>query len=302
MVSVAMFFAWWSSFAVFANGVEKINSWLFREVSTVPRTNELAFTHTMSFLDTILLFLKCYGSQVIYISIASIAIILILWKYKRGDKYLNRMIILSGLFITSLITYFMTFLTQGNTSIGRLLGSNIAVWAVPLLVSFPLFLILKNFNKKRLAFLLIFIIISSSFTISVLGVYRSPWIDQSNWHFTYSDASAINWETNYKDNNTKTLHLAFPVGGVINFANIKDKFNYDNHTSLTDVYLGNVTLLYGKSRQNMIMDNPSLNQSSLLEPWAEPDLREDTITKMGNDSHIINAYSNGEDDIYFIGS
>jgi len=302
MVSIVMFFAWWSSFAVFANGLKKINSWLFGEVSSIPRTNELSFTHSMSFLDTILLFLKCYGSQLIYMSIALVAIILILWKYKKGDKYLNRMIILSGLFITSLVTYFMTFLTQGNTSIGRLLGSNIAVWAVPLLVSFPLFLILKNFNKKKLAFLLIFIVISSSFTVSVLGIYRSPWIDQPNWHFTYSDASAINWEKNNKDNNTKTLNLAFPVGGLINFDNIKTKFNYDNHTSLTEVYLGNVMVLYGKSRQNMIMDNPSLNQSQILEPWAAPDLREDTITKMGNDSHIINVYSNGLDDIYLIGS
>ncbi len=298
IVSIVMFFAWWSSFTVFDNGVKKINSWLFREVSSVPRTNELAFTHSMSFLDTVLLFLKCYGSQLIYISIALIAIILILWKYKKGDKYLNRMIILSVLFITSLITYFMTFLTQGVTSIGRLLGSNMAVWAVPLLVSFPLFLILKNFNKKKLAFLLIFIVISSSFTVSVLGIYRSSWIDQPNWHFTYSDASAINWEKDFKSPKTKYIHIGMPINGII-LNNLQD-LNYNNITSLADLYPDPVLFVYGKTMQNIIMSDPDINQSSMIEPWAYPNFNNDTANKIQFDTKVGYVYSNGAIDIYYI--
>lgn len=300
MISIILFITWYSSYGILDRGIKKLNGWFFSEVASVPRTNEVAFTKSMTLIDTITLFLKSYGSLVLYMFIALLAIILIFWRYKKGDKYLKNMIVLSVLFVISLISYYLTFITQGVTSIGRFLGSNIAVWALPLLVSFPLFLILKNFNKKKLAFLLVFLIISSSFVISSFSNYRSSWINQPNWHFTYSDASVINWEENHKGIETKTLHLAFPVGGVINFENIKNKFNYDNRTSLTEVYLDNVIIIYGKSRQNKIMNNPNLNQSLLLKPWAEPDLREDTITKMGNDPYIINVYSNGANDIYLI--
>ena len=299
MISIILFFTWWSSFAVFARGVKKLNTWMFSEVTSVPRTNEVAFTQSMTLIDTISLALKTYGSLLIYMSIALIAIILILWKYKKGDKYLKKMIILSALFVTSLISYYLTFVTQGVTSFGRFLGSNVAVWALPLLVSFPLFLILKNFNKKKLAFLLVFLIISSSFVISSFGNYRSSWIDQPNWHFTYADASAIMWEEqNY---NGSTLHMAFPINGKINFDNLKNKgFDYYNHTSLADLFPENVLFLFGEQKQNIIRNDPLLNQSHISTPLANADLNEDTIKKIGFDPYVVHVYSNGADDIYLI--
>lgn len=308
--SAILFITWWSSFAVFGASVEKLHKWLFGEVREITRVEEVKPVFELGTREIIELLIKMYGAQLIYYSLSLIAVVLVclyLWKKKSNVK---NYFIISILFITTTVIYMLIFLTQGFITVGRFLGANTGIWATPVLVAFFFGNILfKNNNKKTLAILVALIIIIS-FTLSVFSVYRSPWILQPNWHFTYCDISADMWKSRHPIETQGHAWMGYPLGNIpkgswkwtakIGNVLIPSHFGYDNNTTLRQSLPVDTYILFGEYRQRVASENPHLTNSPVMGTWAYPRFNQDDLNRFKLDQTVNIVYSNGDVEIILV--
>ncbi|MEN6291964.1 MAG: hypothetical protein ABFD07_08130 [Methanobacterium sp.] len=294
LISVVLFFVWWSSFSVFSMGITKLNNWIFSESVNIPRTADLSPIFDMGLFSWFVLFLKMYGPELILLTLSLIAIFLIVrgfLKNKDLSKYKGYLLI-STFFVVTLLAYVLLFVIQGKTTIGRFFGSNLAFWALPILSGFAL---IKLIKFKKIGTIFIALILVTSFSLGALSVYKSDWVLQPNWQLTYPDADTMNW---YDQNKVlKENTMSFPLGRV---SNIPDHFGYENGTMLGENYHGDVVLIIGEYRQKLINENRILINSPILEVWGRNNITSNDFNLLNEDKTVNSIYFNGEDKIVFI--
>lgn len=294
LLSIVLFFVWWSSFSVFKVGITQLNNWIISESVNIPRTAELNPIFNMGLNSYLQLFFKMYGADIILLSLSIVSIFLIFWAFKMKDKknQYEGFLMITLVFLVSCLSYFLLFLVQGKTTIGRLLGSNIGFWALPLLSGLAL---VKLLNIKKIGFILVVGLLITSFSLSALSVYRSPWILQPNWQITYSDASVVDWYDQHKLLKENTM--SFPIGRV---SNVPVHFGYNNNSRFGSNFYGDYILIIGEYRQKLINDNKILTNSPLLEVWGHNNITDDDLMRLNTDNSVNFLYSNGEDKIILV--
>lgn len=299
LISSVTFLLWWSSFSLFTAKLKDTYSWLFlKEASEmIPRTEEVSPVLEMGIKNTIFLSMKMYGPQMIFGLLSLIALVLIFIKFQKKNKEYYNYYIIAVLLLTSSITYLLVFLSQGVTTVGRLLGANIGAWLTPILATFTL---IEVFNKKKSCLILVTLILILSFTLGAFSVYRSPYIQQANWHFTYHDSSAFEWYDSHHNVSAISV-IGSPrgrVGGSFwgwGFGEIPPHFGYHNHSKMLGEYLSEDTMmLLGEMREKLILNDPTLRNSTLLGTWALLEFDEMDFEKLGRDHSVNKLYTNDD--------
>ncbi|KKG74805.1 hypothetical protein DU63_17120 [Methanosarcina mazei] len=299
LISSITFILWWSSFSLFTAKLEDTYSWLLLEEASeiIPRTEEISPVLEMGIKNTIFLSIKMYGPQMIFGFLSLIALVLIFINFQKKNAEYYNYYITSILFLTSSITYLLIFLSQGVTTVGRLLGANIGAWITPILATFTLIEVL---NKRKSCLILVTLILTFSFTLGAFSVYRSSYIQQANWHFTYHDSSAFEWYDSHHNISAISV-IGSPkgrVGGSFwgwGFGAIPPHFGYHNHSEMLGEYSSEDTMmLLGESREKLILNDPTLRNSTLLGTWALLEFDETDFEKLDQDRSVNKLYTNYE--------
>jgi len=297
LISLITFFMWWSSFAIFGMGLQRINNWLFAEGSKIPRANEIMSVFQLGQEKWIELLIKNYGPQLIYIVLSLVALAMVIYALKQKKIEMRDLFIVSILFLTSTLVYSLLFLTTGAMTIGRFFGSNVGAWVTPILAAYTLFVMQKTKRKDIIA-MFIAITLIFSFFLGILSVYRSPWTLQPNWQATYKDASGIEWYDEHGDKIT-TIVMACPIGSV---ASIPPNFGYSDHEMLGESLSEDSILLFGEYRQRLASENPNLLNSPIMDIWAYPNFKENDFNRLRLDESVNLLYTNEEFNVLFIKS
>jgi len=246
------------------------------------------------------LFIKMYGDQLIYFILSLAALVLIFIAFLKKKEEIKNFFMISILYLTSSLVYTFIFMAGGFTTFGRFLSSNIGAWVTPVLTAFALFIVLEQRKKVGITLVALILILSliTSFTLSALSVYRSPWILQPNWQVTYHDAASIDW---YREHGGgfRTLIMSSPIGSA---GGIPPHFGYDNHTMLGESLSKDATILFGEYRQRLASKNPNLVKSPIMGVWAYPEFNEEDFEKLRLDESVNKLYSNGEFEILLVNS
>lgn len=307
LISFITFFIWYSNFAIFSGQIQRVNNWLFSEIEKIPRKEEVIPVLEMGKEESLELFIKMCGHISIYLILSIIAsFLIIIAAIKKKEEIKNYFIILA-LFLVSSFSYLLLFMAGSLTTFGRFLGNNVGMWVTPVLTAFVLFSGLKRNKKVGVA---LTIILMFAFTLSTFSVYRSPWILQPNWHFTYHDVSAINWKNEHIAGGFGNAMVASPIGhvkrGSWKWAQVEDirpHFGYSNYSTLGESLSKDTIIEFGEHRQRSVSRDPRLEKSPVMGMWAFPEINEGDIDKLLEQDESVNIlYSNGDNMILLVRS
>ena len=313
LISSITFFIWISSFWFFGSTIRSIFSSIHgsaEERSYFIIEGYKALQNIAGF-DLVELFLKMYGANVIYTIISLIAIISILKKVLRHEsgKNILNILQLSLFFLGSFPLSVLIVMESKMVSLGRLLGLNYMMIAAPILVGFILHELvqLKGSKRKTISIIVLVLILMSSSTISILSVYRSPWILQHNWQVTYSYAHGGNW---FSDHNCPDIisngmgYYQCSKPAYYRYGNdperiIPEHFNYTYHETLGESFAQDryvvVTQICKLANANPILADVR------MDPVIQWGFNESDFYRFEhNDSSANKLYSNGEFWVYFV--
>lgn len=299
LISFLTWFTWWSTNAAFRR-IIRVYNWLFGELKEIPRTAEVIPIFELGRSLWLELFLKMYGIQLLYTILFIISLVIVVVYFSKKKSNYSYLFILSVVILTSGILYVLMYLSAGFMTFGRFLGANIGIWATPVFVAF----IFSKINIKKIGILLVTTILILSFSFGVVNIYRSPWILQPNWHFTYHDYSAFCWEAKHPAESSGYAWTGSPLGraplaswkwtareGIVY---IPPNFNYGTNNILRQSLPVDTVIFLGESRQIMASKNPILINSPIAGLWTYPGLNDNDALKLEYDPSVYIYYSNGE--------
>lgn len=297
VISIVIFFTWFTSFSVFGSMSYNFVHWYKGNVGEIPRFNELQSVSVLQPVDQVLLVLKMYGDQFIYI-ILSLAAFVIAIRYlmRKNNEYMN-LFILSVMMVLSAGTYALFFLGGGVTTIGRLAGANSILWVTPVLAGFAMFELSGKMRYRTLASGAVALIIVSATLLGVFTVYRSPWIYQPNTQITLMDMAGIGWANNHEES-SKTGYLGWPAGyhPVV----IPPHFGYPVSETLGEALGQNMTLLLTETFRKAVQDSV-LSKNSVVPPGLSGQgFNKEDIVRLEQDKSVDLVYTNGEFDILHV--
>ena len=206
-------FAWYAWFYVQTAEnlfVSNTIAWLLGERALIPRTAELAGANSLGLQGEAVLALKTYGVQVFGCAISVIAIGIVLLHFYRRDKSMGNYFIVAVAAIATTFGSLILFASTAQETLGRFFSASPAWTWIPILAALPLSVV--NDKRKYGAWLVGALIITSSL-LGVAAVFRSPWVSQVNWDFTYQDNALSNWYLPLTVSGTYGFaEIAFPVG------------------------------------------------------------------------------------------
>lgn len=302
VLSGIVFFTWWSSYAVF-DSVGNVYDWFAGETQLVPRTGEVASTATIGQQGMIDLYLKMYGNQLGLTILSLIAIVAIIYYFLKKKEELTNALAMVAILLSSALTYVMIFLTGGFMTMGRFLGANYGVWAMPVVASF----LFTKLNVSKFKYLLTSAIIITLLIVAMLSVYRSPWILQPNWQYTYQDTDAYSWFSSHKAYIYSVGVIGSPWGQVptggwtwSSYVYTPPHFGYDNFTMYGESVYKDSLIYFGETRQTLASESDVLTDSPLSGTWALPEINSADMIKLNNDESVYNVYSNGDVEILYV--
>lgn len=299
LISFITFFLWISYFAAMGPSTRRIFRWVAGETSSViARASELDLVFERSWWEFFELGLKMYWHNLIFIILSLIAVGMIIRYFLQRRKEIRNFFILSLLFLTSSLVYAIISMAIGLITWGRILGSNIGLWATPVLASFALYEIFKRPRiPKTIGIIAVVIILFSASTIGVFCVYRSPWILQPNWQITQMDMCGSDWFDSHKSIGFAYAPMGW-TGGC--YFKMPDHFGYPEHESVGEVV----------EKKTYIVLAERFKQSSadlVLEEWmiipgsfARVGFDKGDFCRLKSDSSVDKLYSNGEFDTFLV--
>jgi len=299
-------FAWyaWFSAQTAENGLSRnVIAWLMGERVIIPRTAELEGVDSLGLQGSAVLALKTYGVQIFGCAISVIAIGIVLLHFYRRDKSMSNYFIVAVAAIATTLGSLFLFASTAQETLGRFFSASPA-WAwIPILAALPLSVV--NNKRKYGAWLVGAIIITSSL-FGVAAVFRSPWISQVNWDFTYQDKALQAWYAPLIGT-YGYAQIAFPVGSMrtqswtyVAEQPIPPHFGYTNQTTLRSSLSNNSLIAFGQDRQLAVAENPVLNNSPIMGIWGFPAITPADINKLQNDRSVNVIYTTGADEVLFV--
>lgn len=302
LISSIAFLTWISSFGIFTRTIWNTLGWLTGEIESLPRVMEvedLFQRQGLGVAQQIVLALKLYGDNFIFLALSSIALLIIAWRFLHRQDEVRNLSILSMPFVVSGPIWVLIFAATLLVTLGRLLGANIMMWATPVFAAFALFEIFGRW-KKAGAVVITGVLLSAS-VLGVLGVYHSPYTLQTNWQITRQDADGSEW---FKDHVRLPFSRGFVSLGVASLLpgrlTVPEHFGYADHETLGEAVELPVELdIFVLLTEGFKLSTTDASlPPTMISPWAALRFTHTDFQHLEQDPSVSKLYSNGEFDVF----
>jgi hypothetical protein len=303
LISSVAFLTWISSYWVFTSTIYKIMAWLTGELRTIPRVAEVGYiaeSQGLSVQQQIELALKMYGDNLVYVSLSAIALVIIAWGFLRRRDEVKKLLLLSMPFVISGPAWVLIFAGTLWVTVGRLLGSNIMMWATPVLAAFALFWMFGRW--KRTGVIIVTCILLCTSLVSILGVYHSPYILGPSWQVTRQDVQGTEWFSAHKPSPTTRGVACLGVPGSLASGRVPvpDHFGYAERETVGEYYPSGFYLVLAR-RFEVAATDPTLSKAVISDPTvARRGFDGADFRHLEQDSSATSLYSNGEVKVYLV--
>ena len=300
LISTIIFFTWFSSFTVFGTLMRgRFLEWFEGNVDKVPRFNELDVISKLEPVDQVLLALKMYGGQFIYLFLSGIAVIFVLKHYMGRRQESKNLFNLSVLLLISGPVYVIIFMVLGLTTIGRLFGANTELWVIPVLSGFALYEVFSRLQVPRsIGVVFVTFILVSASVLGIFTIYRSPWIYQPNMQITQMDMGGLAWSNGHVIPDTKFGYLGWPTG--YNPIILPAHFGHPEYGTFGESLEQDMTFIMTE-RFRQAADDPTLSQSSVVPiGLSAQGFDTEDIERLEQDSSVDRWYVNGDFELLYV--
>ena len=292
---------WISAYEIFGTTILRTLAWLGREIESVPHVEKLEQVlqqRGVGVQQQIEVALKMYGDNLIYVSLSSIALLLIALRFWHRRDDTKRLFTLSMPFLVSGPVWVLIFATTLRVTVGRLLGSNIMMWATPVFAAFALYEIFGRW--KRAGIIAVTSILLCASIVGILAVYQSPYILQPSWHITNADVQGSQWFSDHHDAQTRTAVLGEVTAHGMMGLRMPEHFAYPQVQMLGDLMRRDFYVLMN-ARFRVAPAHPSLARSMISDPLlARSGFDEADFARLERDTTVDEVYSNGGLDVMWI--
>jgi len=200
IVIMALFNMWFLNQVIIIKDVFRIIAQILEgDITTLTSTQY--YVSSLGLLNSIKFLLLTNADEIIYFSLSLIIGIVLLLKDKKG-KIRNYVYI----YIISLISYFVLFLTTRIHEPDRLLNLNPNLILTLPIISMGIYALKIKRKNLLLSFFIILI-----FNISMFSLYPSPYITTPNPYTTKNEVNSIKWLITYKYSSTETTSIISPL-------------------------------------------------------------------------------------------
>ena len=300
LIASVAFLTWISSHGIFSKTIWNTLGWLRGEIEGMPRVAEvetLFQTTGLGIGDQVVLALKMYGDNLVYLSLSMVALVIVAARFLGKRTDVRNLSILSMPFLISGPAWVLIFASTLSVTLGRLLGSNIMMWSTPVFAAFALHELFGRWKKAGLVAVTIILLCSS--VVGVFGVYHSPYILQTNWQITRQEVEGVGW---YETHGRPPYASGFASLGFVAMIPgrlpVPDHFGYATHEMLGESFPADTYLLlsapFRQSRSGAGVP------TAMITPWARLRVDERDFTHLEEDQSLRKLYSNGGVDVFGI--
>ncbi|MPW38614.1 hypothetical protein GBV73_02720 [Thermococcus sp. 101 C5] len=314
LVLFTSFFTWFSMFSRFSFYTRRLYFSFLGAMSTPPIEyySTLFSRSKLTEIEVLELFIKREGAHFIYLILASLVVLIIV-----KNMLSNRKVEFNHLFF-GLVFLLSSFLMVISLFVDIVIGYERVLKYVilfsTLLVSVFFINYKKNLllQKNKIFFLMIFLILIISTTISTFNLYPSPIIKSYNQQVTSMEISGTSWLIEFGDKNLEPIDMFITFGRFVHalqgyqysmqenklyataLYNTKryppDHFNYTHFGTLGESYSEDKYMLTNK-----------LMKLFYFELWPKhARFTPNDFVKLNSDPTVDKIYLNGELEIYYI--
>jgi hypothetical protein len=240
---------------------------------------------------------KMYGDNLVYVALSIVAGVIIFKKIRKREKNVRFLSLLFIFFITCFPVEFILMIGFPQR-LGRVLNLMYGMVVSPILVGFA---VCEIFKKKKIATVVVTLLFASTFGISILSVYHSPWIFSPSWHITSMDVKGADFFFTYRNSELEFEAMGIDPSLMLGKVGlIPAHFNYTYHKPLGESIAHDCYIMINK-RCKLANIDPVVSkaQLSMLGGWGFD--RKD-FDNLENDSSVAKIYSNGEFDLFLVSS
>lgn len=315
LILLITFFTWISSSFIFTRSISKIFSWTKGELYAPTEQVNQAFNKlNFSLMDRIIIFLKMYGTELVFLILALSAFYIIIKKMKKDQTKINLFSL--GVILTSTLFILVFFVFTGDPNFEPIRSMNFVFMLSIPLAGYLIFEIYERFSQKKLIIPILSLLLTLLFINSAIAIYPSPYISQPNPQISKSHLNGMEWFLINKDTNINSLRMesAAPsrftefIYGLntskeridlikyISWTVIPDHLTYDKNSEIGQ----NVTIEKNKT-VNKYFPVAKVDILSYTKIWqAVGRYSDEDFNKLKNDKSADKIYSNGDFDIWFI--
>jgi len=294
LIASVAFLTWISAQGIFAKTIWNTLGWLAGEIETIPRVDEvenLFQTAGLSVGDQVVLALKMYGDNLVYLSLSMVALLIIARASLAKRTEVKSLSILSIPFLVSGPVWVLIFAITLQVTMGRLLGSNVMMWAMPVFAAFGLYQLFAKWKTGGFVTVTGILVVASA--IGGLGVYHSPYILQGSWHVTEQDVLGTEWfltraHTQSQRKEYANLGVPFMSPGRVY---IPDHFGYHRQQTLGGSLNQDALFVLTERTKQTVMD-PLLQKHRISDPRIK--LVATDFQRLEQDATVSRLYSAGE--------
>jgi hypothetical protein len=297
IISFITFFWWISSFTIFGIMLPYIWSSIFNIYQAGPIQEGLAVVERLTWVEVIEYNVKMYGDNLVYVALSIVAGVIIFKKIRKREKNVRFLSLLFIFFITCFPVEFILMIGFPQR-LGRVLNLMYGMVVSPILVGFA---VCEIFKKKKIATVVVTLLFASTFGISILSVYHSPWIFSPSWHITSMDVKGADFFFTYRNSELEFEAMGIDPSLMLGKVGlIPAHFNYTYHKPLGESIAHDCYIMINK-RCKLANIDPVVSkaQLSMLGGWGFD--RKD-FDNLENDSSVAKIYSNGEFDLFLVSS
>lgn len=300
LISAVTFLTWISYFYVFEATIDKMWGWLTGEIRDIPRIAEVErifATQALGVQERLVLALKLYGDNLIFLGLSAIALLIIAWRFWRRMDEVKELSILCMPFLVSGPAWVAIFISTLWVTVGRLLGCNIMMWACPVLAAFALYETAAGW--KRAAIIVVTSILVCTWAVAILGVYHSPFILQPSWQVTRQDVRGTEWFLAHTQFEKRGVFasLGIPPALALGGVSIPEHFGYSEQQRFGDSWPTDLLVVL-QERSRLVAADPVLSKTIVCDPrLVRQGFEEADFHRLEGDPTVTKLYSNGELDV-----
>jgi hypothetical protein len=294
LISSIAFLTWISAHTIFDRTIWNTLGWLRGQIEEIPRVEEvetLLQTTGLDMGDQVVLALKMYADNLVLVALAGIGLLIVARMVLLRREEGRKLFILSMPFLVSGPAWVLIFATTLMVTMGRLLGSNVMMWATPVFAAYALHEIMVRWQRVRVPVSTAILI--GAAVAGALGVYHSPFILQASWHITEQDNRGVEWLNTYGGEQRQrkqyaNLGVPFLYTGLVR---MPDHFGYHRQQTL-GAALDRDALIVLTTRARLTVVHEVLADLRISDPRIK--LVGADFQRLEQDPTVSRIYSGGE--------
>lgn len=260
-------------------------------------------------IDVLLLYLRWFGEETLLVAAALVGLVLLFrnraWLFGRRGTQWSRFLAFWVIVSLSAISFLVYFFgaAPGLDLLGMERSQRYLVLFLPLLVTpFASYLIRREKRSSFVAFFVVILIVASS--VSIAGLYHSPWIKRPNSQVSVAEANGLEWLFTHKDESRgiatiltspqRFAHLLYGVQGAatdlgpLGTSFLPDHFGYDLSGSAS-----------GLSKDSDYIVIAESERITYLRIWESAGrFHPEDFARLLTDASLQHIYANGEIDVF----